>query len=40
MSAPRFGRPEDVAGMVAYLVSDEAQFASGAAYKVDNTFTA
>jgi 3-oxoacyl-[acyl-carrier protein] reductase len=40
MSAPRFGRPEDVAGMVAYLASDEAQFASGAAYKIDNTFTA
>jgi 3-oxoacyl-[acyl-carrier protein] reductase len=40
MATPRYGRPEDVAGLVAYLVSDEAAFASGAAYKIDNAFTA
>jgi 3-oxoacyl-[acyl-carrier protein] reductase len=40
MATPKYGRPEDVAGLVAYLVSDEASFASGAAYKIDNAFTA
>jgi 3-oxoacyl-[acyl-carrier protein] reductase len=40
MATPKYGRPEDVAGLVAYLVSDEAAFASGAAYKIDNAFTA
>jgi NAD(P)-dependent dehydrogenase (short-subunit alcohol dehydrogenase family) len=40
MATPKYGRPKDVAGLVAYLVSDEAAFASGAAYKIDNAFTA
>jgi 3-oxoacyl-[acyl-carrier protein] reductase len=40
MARPRFGRAEDVASLVAYLVSEEASFASGAAYKIDNGFTA
>jgi NAD(P)-dependent dehydrogenase (short-subunit alcohol dehydrogenase family) len=40
MATPKYGRPEDVAGLVAYLVSDEASFASGVAYKVDNALTA
>jgi len=40
MATPKYGRPEDVAGLVAYLVSDEAAFASGAAYRIDNAFAA
>src|ERR1051325_9406644 len=40
MATPKYGRAEDVAGLVAYLVSEEAAFASGAAYKIDNAFTA
>jgi 3-oxoacyl-[acyl-carrier protein] reductase len=40
MATPKYGRPEDVAGLVAYLVSAEAAFASGSAYKIDNAFTA
>src|SRR5438045_3663535 len=30
MASPKFGKAEDVAGLVAYLVSDKAAFASGA----------
>jgi 3-oxoacyl-[acyl-carrier protein] reductase len=40
MASPKFGKAEDVAGLVAYLVSDEAAFASGAAYRIDNAFAA
>ena len=40
MATPKYGRAEDVAGLVAYLVSNEASFANGAAYKIDNAFTA
>ena len=40
MATPKYGRGEDVAGLVAYLVSEEASFANGSAYKIDNAFTA
>jgi 3-oxoacyl-[acyl-carrier protein] reductase len=40
MATPQYGKPEDVAGLVAYLASDEASFATGAAYKIDNAFSA
>jgi 3-oxoacyl-[acyl-carrier protein] reductase len=40
MATPRYGRPADVAGLVAYLASDEAQFATGSAFVIDNGFTA
>ena len=40
MATPRYGRPEDVGGLVAYLASREAQFCSGASYRIDNGFTA
>lgn len=36
----RLGEPHEVAGMVAYLVSDEAGFLTGAAYLVDGGYTA
>jgi NAD(P)-dependent dehydrogenase (short-subunit alcohol dehydrogenase family) len=34
------GEPEDVAGMVLYLASDEARFVTGAEFAVDGGFTA
>ncbi|HEV7765751.1 MAG TPA: SDR family oxidoreductase [Thermoanaerobaculia bacterium] len=40
MATPKFGTGDDVAGLVAYLVSSDASFANGAAYKIDNGFTA
>lgn len=36
----RLGAPSEVAGMVAYLVSDEAGFLTGANYLVDGGYTA
>lgn len=36
----RLGEPEEVAGMVAYLVSDEAGFLTGSTYLVDGGYTA
>lgn len=40
MVTPQFGDPADVAAMVAFLVSPEAKFATGAAFVVDHGFTA
>lgn len=36
----RFGAPEDVANMVAWLVSDQASFATGQCYLLDGGLTA
>lgn len=35
----RMGRPEEVAGLVAYLCSDEAAFVTGSAYDIDGGVT-
>jgi 3-oxoacyl-[acyl-carrier protein] reductase len=40
MVTPRYGKAEDVAGLVAYLASSESQFATGAVFTIDNGFTA
>jgi NAD(P)-dependent dehydrogenase (short-subunit alcohol dehydrogenase family) len=38
--AARFGEPEDIAGAVLWLLSDEARFVTGAVLPVDGGFTA
>jgi len=38
--ARRFGKPEEIAGMVAYLAGDEAAFITGASFTVDGGYTA
>jgi 3-oxoacyl-[acyl-carrier protein] reductase len=40
MATPRLGRPEDVGGLVVYLASSRANFATGSAFVIDNGFTA
>jgi 3-oxoacyl-[acyl-carrier protein] reductase len=35
MAIPRFGDPRDVAGLVAWLASEESRFATGAAFTID-----
>jgi len=36
----RYGTPEEVAGLVAFLASDDAAYVNGAAYTVDGGMTA
>ena len=36
----RFGRPEELAGTVAYLASDDSGFITGAAFPLDGSITA
>jgi len=38
--AGRFGRAEDIAGLAAWLASDEANFATGQCYTLDGGMTA
>jgi 3-oxoacyl-[acyl-carrier protein] reductase len=40
MATPRYGSVDDVAGLVAYLASDESQFANGGVFTIDNAYTA
>ena len=40
MALPRHGRPEEVAGMVAYLASEEPAFVTGADLLIDGGFAA
>ncbi len=40
MALPRYGRPEEVAAMVAYLASPDAGFITGASLTIDGGFTA
>ena len=35
----RFGRPEEVAGVAAFLASDEAEYVTGSTYYVDGGLT-
>lgn len=40
LAIPRHGRVEEVAGLVAYLASDEAAFVTGATYNIDGGWSA
>jgi NAD(P)-dependent dehydrogenase (short-subunit alcohol dehydrogenase family) len=35
MAIPRYGKPDDIAGMVAYLASEEARFVTAAGFAID-----
>jgi 3-oxoacyl-[acyl-carrier protein] reductase len=35
MAIPHYGKPDDIAGMVAYLASDEARFVTAAGFAID-----
>ncbi|PTR03108.1 3-oxoacyl-[acyl-carrier protein] reductase [Paraburkholderia sp. GV068] len=40
MALPRHGRPDEIAGMVSYVVSPEAAFVTGASLTIDGGFNA
>jgi 3-oxoacyl-[acyl-carrier protein] reductase len=40
MAIPRYGKGEEIAGMVAYLASPEAAFVTGASLTIDGGFAA
>jgi 3-oxoacyl-[acyl-carrier protein] reductase len=40
MALPRYGNPDEIAAMVAYLASPEAGFVTGASLTIDGGFTA
>jgi NAD(P)-dependent dehydrogenase (short-subunit alcohol dehydrogenase family) len=35
MPIPEYGKPQDIAGIVAWLASEEGRFANGAGFTVD-----
>jgi 3-oxoacyl-[acyl-carrier protein] reductase len=40
MALPRYARGDEIAGMVAYLASEEAGFVTGASLNIDGGFAA
>jgi 3-oxoacyl-[acyl-carrier protein] reductase len=40
MALPRYAHGDEIAGMVAYLASEEAGFITGASLTIDGGFTA
>jgi NAD(P)-dependent dehydrogenase (short-subunit alcohol dehydrogenase family) len=40
MAIPRYGKPDDIAGLVAYLASEEARFITGAGFAIDGGINA
>jgi 3-oxoacyl-[acyl-carrier protein] reductase len=38
MALPRYGKAEEIAGLVAYLASDEAAYVTGASWNIDGGF--
>jgi 3-oxoacyl-[acyl-carrier protein] reductase len=40
LALPRYAKPEEIAGMVAYLASPEAGYITGASLMIDGGFSA